>query len=646
MNDIHAVHLSGTARRSRFGFNRDAVSMSHDLMLVLDISGLLLAAAISTAVSAHWLVALGFIPDPGHRLMAVTVVVAAMALPLLHDPRFGRSASSGRVAALLRPHAMRLMLLTGLILALGTLGDVLTDFTRFWLLLWFVISMALTSLTRAAWVRYLRHLENDGRIGEVVAIVGHGEEADRLARMLGNPQRSTTELLGIFDDDGVAPESGPTASAFSIDRLLELGKTRRLDWILVAQPAGMEYRLPVLLRRLKALSAPVGICLPHAQTDLPYRGMEYVGGVIPISLLTERRTVRQDKSAGNGETFVPRWLITLALLPFRAVMALVARGPASPIRPATLTLSLDSHDVESFTYVAARFGRSRFGYVVTPNVDHVIRLHESAEFRSLYANASHTLLDSHFLSNVLRVTRRMALPVCPGSDLTANLFANVISPDDPLVLIGGSADQAQRLAGRFGLTNLAHFNPPMGFIRDDSAIQDCLRFIEAHSPFRFCLLAVGSPQQELLAQQLKQRGVARGLALCVGASVNFLIGDESRAPRWMQRCGMEWSYRLAQAPARMARRYLVRGPRIFALLRTITVTLRPDSAPHRQVLSGPTWAAGDPDRRSRTGRPPTLFQKVSTPGRSSGWSPRAWHAVPPHGGADAAAAVQGGQAKR
>jgi exopolysaccharide biosynthesis WecB/TagA/CpsF family protein len=640
------MHHSGTARRVRFGLNRDAVTMSHDLLLLLDLSGLLLAAAISTAVSAHWLVALGFIPDPGHRLVAVTVVVAALALPLLHDPRFGRNAGSGRVTVLLRPHALRLMLLTGLILALGTLGDVLTDFTRFWLLLWFVISMALTSLTRVAWVKYLRHLENDGRIGEVVAIVGHGAEAHRLAQMLGNSQRSTTELLGIFDDDGVSPDPGTTTSVNSIDRLLELGKSRKLDWILLAQPAGTEYRLPLLLRRLKALSAPVGICLPHTQSDLPYRGMEYVGGAIPVSLLTERRTGRQDRSAVNGESFLPRWLITLALLPFRALMVLSTRRPASPIRPATLTLSLDSHDVESFTYVAARFGQSRFGYVVTPNVDHVIRLHDSAEFRGLYANASYTLLDSQFLSNFLRLTRRMALPVCPGSDLTANLFANVISPDDPLVLIGGTADQAQRLAGRFGLRNLAHFNPPMGFIRDEAAVQACLRFIEAHSPFRFCLLAVGSPQQEVLAQQLKQRGVARGLALCVGASVNFLIGDESRAPRWMQRCGMEWSYRLAQAPARMARRYLVRGPRIFALLRAITIMLRPAPGPHRQLLSGPTWAAGDPDRRSRTGRPPTLFQKVSTPGRNSGWFPRAWHAAPQHGGADAAAAVQGGQARR
>ena len=105
-------------------------------------------------------------------------------------------------------------------------------------------------------------------------------------------------------------------------------------------------------------------------------------------------------------------------------------------------------------------------------------------------------------------------------------------------------------------------------------LQACLQFIEAHSPFRYCLLAVGSPQQEMLAQRLKERGVARGLALCIGASINFLTGAERRAPAWMQASGMEWMFRLAQDPRRMAWRYLVRGPRVFALLRRAVIVVR------------------------------------------------------------------------
>jgi exopolysaccharide biosynthesis WecB/TagA/CpsF family protein len=126
----------------------------------------------------------------------------------------------------------------------------------------------------------------------------------------------------------------------------------------------------------------------------------------------------------------------------------------------------------------------------------------------------------------------------------------------------------------YGLQDLQQYIPPMGFIRDPQAVEQTLKFVEAHSPFRFCFLAVGSPQQEMLGQELKRRGNARGLALCIGASINFLTGAEQRAPAWMQRLNLEWLYRLLQDPGRMTRRYLVRGPRIFYLLPRLRIELR------------------------------------------------------------------------
>jgi exopolysaccharide biosynthesis WecB/TagA/CpsF family protein len=86
---------------------------------------------------------------------------------------------------------------------------------------------------------------------------------------------------------------------------------------------------------------------------------------------------------------------------------------------------------------------------------------------------------------------------------------------------------------------------------------------------------VGAPQQEQIAYQLLQRNRARGLALCLGASLNFVTGLERRAPVWMQRMGAEWLYRLMQDPKRLGKRYLVRGPRIFRHLRRARIVLRP-----------------------------------------------------------------------
>jgi len=235
---------------------------------------------------------------------------------------------------------------------------------------------------------------------------------------------------------------------------------------------------------------------------------------------------------------------------------------------------LDNLDLTEFTKIAAAFGQERFGYVVTPNVDHVIRYYDDARFRTAYADAAFVLLDSRFLSYIVRLTMGLAPKVCTGSDLTAKLFGSVIRPNDPIVLIGGSADQAAQLTKLYKLQGLRHFNPAMGFINRPGEVEECLRFVESASPFRFCLLAVGAPQQEFLAQQIKARGRARGMALCVGASINFLTGIERRAPQWMQSAGIEWLYRLIHDPTRLARRYLIRGPRVFLLLGKVKFVLR------------------------------------------------------------------------
>ncbi len=250
-----------------------------------------------------------------------------------------------------------------------------------------------------------------------------------------------------------------------------------------------------------------------------------------------------------------------------------------------VTLHLDDYDLTDFLPVAAKFGSERYGFVVTPNVDHLIRYHEEPRFRECYNAATYVLLDSRFARRLLRLVKGMSPRVCTGSDLTASVFTSLIAGTDRILLIGTSADQVQSLTHRFQLHNLHHHNPPMGFIKDAAAVERCLDFIESLSPFRFCILAVGSPQQEIIAHALQQRGRARGLALCVGASIDFLTGKEQRAPRWMQQASIEWLFRLLQNPRRMAWRYLVRGPKVFGRMVRFKFVLRDSTAPEAAAAS-------------------------------------------------------------
>ncbi|MGA2945426.1 MAG: WecB/TagA/CpsF family glycosyltransferase [Xanthobacteraceae bacterium] len=237
-------------------------------------------------------------------------------------------------------------------------------------------------------------------------------------------------------------------------------------------------------------------------------------------------------------------------------------------------MDIDDYNLEEALRLVSMFGSERFGYIVTPNVDHIIRHHYDSHFRSLYEQAAYILLDSRFLAHTVGLLKRQVLRVCLGSDLTTAVLASVIKPLDVAVLVGGTAEQAQTLRQRYGLKSLFHIEPPMGFIRDPLAVEACLREIESIGKFRFCFLAIGSPQQEIIAQKLKERGKVNGLALCIGAAINFLTGVETRAPRWMQEAGLEWLYRLSKNPGRLWKRYLIRGPTIFLLLWRIELRVR------------------------------------------------------------------------
>src|SRR6201987_1448556 len=138
---------------------------------------------------------------------------------------------------------------------------------------------------------------------------------------------------------------------------------------------------------------------------------------------------------------------------------------------------IDDFGLPEFIAVAASYGQDRFGYVVTPNVDHLIRYYEDPTFRAQYRAADFILMDSRFAARLVRLLKGVRLPVCTGSDLTARLLGKVVEPSDRVVMVGGSEEQAQQIAAKYGLTNLKHHNPPMGFIKDPTAVEDCLRFI-------------------------------------------------------------------------------------------------------------------------------------------------------------------------
>lgn len=231
-------------------------------------------------------------------------------------------------------------------------------------------------------------------------------------------------------------------------------------------------------------------------------------------------------------------------------------------------LGLDFADMDAATaaaWLAARPPDAPFGYVVTPNADHLVRVGRDAGLAEVYRGALLRLMDSRV---VARFARGLGLPapaVATGADVTACLIRHHLRPGERVTILGLHKRDLGPLMDLCGLAPPDHFNPPMGFWRDPALMDEALAFALAH-PARFTFLAVGSPQQERLAAAIAATGQAVGVGLCIGASLEFLAGAERRAPAWMQEAGLEWAYRFSQNPRRMASRYLLRSPLVFGRL--------------------------------------------------------------------------------
>ncbi len=210
-----------------------------------------------------------------------------------------------------------------------------------------------------------------------------------------------------------------------------------------------------------------------------------------------------------------------------------------------------------------------FSFVVTPNVDHVVLLHEgesevAEQFRQACAAACIRLCDSRVLKLLARPLG-LSLEVITGSDFTAYLFRCGTFDGKKVALIGGDAAMPEEIRLRFPAVDIVQHIPPMRILQKPDAIDEIEEFL-AKVQADYALFAIGAPQSEIIAHKCQSSGRSRGVGLCIGASIDFLLGRKPRAPIWMQRLNLEWLFRLLNEPQRLARRYLIVAPRIFPIV--------------------------------------------------------------------------------
>ncbi len=208
--------------------------------------------------------------------------------------------------------------------------------------------------------------------------------------------------------------------------------------------------------------------------------------------------------------------------------------------------------------------------VLTPNVDHVVVAERSEEFRDAYAAADLSLADG---MPIVWSSRLLGAPLpekVSGSDLVLPLMDRAAARGWSVFLLGAGPGIANAAAERLRRERRVHVvGTAAPYVRvgpgepdpDGDAAVEAIRGARPD----LVLVAFGAPKQEIWMHR-RREALAPAVLLGVGASLDFVAGRVRRAPSWVSGAGLEWLWRLAREPRRLARRYLVEDPRFLAVL--------------------------------------------------------------------------------
>ena len=237
-------------------------------------------------------------------------------------------------------------------------------------------------------------------------------------------------------------------------------------------------------------------------------------------------------------------------------------------------LNIDSLSMKEAVDVVGSWilqGKSDCKYVVTPNVDHVVQLEKNTAFKNAYLKASMIVADGKPVVLASKILGKPLPETIPGSDLVPNIFEHFNQSGTPLKVFllgampGVGEVAAKNIEARWpSIDVVGVLSPDFGFEKDEAYCDRICASIAA-SNADLLVIGLGAPKQELWISKYSQK-IPVKVALCVGATIDFLAGNKPRAPIWMRGMGIEWLHRMLSEPKRLVKRYAIGAivfPQIF-----------------------------------------------------------------------------------
>ena len=200
---------------------------------------------------------------------------------------------------------------------------------------------------------------------------------------------------------------------------------------------------------------------------------------------------------------------------------------------------------------------SKPNILVTPNAGHLVNISANTELSNIYSTADLSLIDGWPIAIAAGKASKTKVNRVTGSDLLPELFTQ-LNKDIRIGIIGGKDESLirQTLESKFPNLNIQIIDTSQW----SNSVYDVrrLRELVQYNALSIVLLCLGHPKQELLANELRNydwAGSRPDWIMCVGATIDFLIGQQIRAPKIFQKVGFEWLYRLITNPGKFSERY-------------------------------------------------------------------------------------------
>ncbi len=195
--------------------------------------------------------------------------------------------------------------------------------------------------------------------------------------------------------------------------------------------------------------------------------------------------------------------------------------------------------------------------LATLNLDHLVKLKSTPSFRDAYAAQDLITADGNPIVWLSELARQ-PLDLLPGADLVIPLACMCAENNRPIALVGSTEESLAKALETLkkAVPNVecaAMIAPPMGFDPEGPAAQEILEELASHN-VGITFVALGAPKQERFAAFGRRIAPQCGFA-SIGAGLDFLSGQQTRAPYLVRRMALEWLWRILNDPIRLTKRY-------------------------------------------------------------------------------------------